>query len=341
MNQAIVDAKRQMQNWHQWQDAAVPEAAADLPLSRSWQWFGFEPLGTLNHREEFLQQFWRPLRQALSGFRRETHILLGGFSSGKVDGSPDGALWTGATGWFHGRLEHEWLGIRGSGEQVQLRWAEFHHHAQGVIQRTYLLVDLIDLLEQLGCSVLPRSRGAEGVYPPPLTGDGRVPDDLLEDETQASLRLIREFLFEGLNRFDQSQLQSMGVARYFHPAVRWYGPGGIGFCNGLQEFEDLHQKPWLHAFPDRKIQDLDSLFAEGAYVGSSGWDGVIAVHSGEYLQTPASGNRISFNGIDFWRREGDQFVENWVFVDMIHLFRQFGVDLLARVQRSGRTSGGA
>jgi len=38
------------------------------------------------------------------------------------------------------------------------------------------------------------------------------------------------------------------------------------------------------------------------------------------------------NGLDYWRRRGDPFIENWVFVDMVHLFRQFGVDLLARIR---------
>jgi predicted ester cyclase len=98
----------------------------------------------------------------------------------------------------------------------------------------------------------------------------------------------------------------------------------------LAEFENLHQKHWLHAFPDRAVQDLDCLFAEGAYTGGAGWNGVLATHTGRYLDCPATGKRIGVNGLDFWRREGDRFTENWVFVDMLHLFRQFGVDLLTR-----------
>jgi hypothetical protein len=35
--------------------------------------------------------------------------------------------------------------------------------------------------------------------------------------------------------------------------------------------------------------------------------------------------------LGFWRLEIDQYVENWVFVDMVHLFRQFGVDLFERI----------
>ena len=77
------------------------------------------------------------------------------------------------------------------------------------------------------------------------------------------------------------------------------------------------------------MQDLDCLFAEGAYTGGAGWNGVLVTHAGRYLDCPATGKRIGVNGLDFWRREGDKFTENWVFVDMLHLFRQFGVDLLA------------
>ena len=32
--------------------------------------------------------------------------------------------------------------------------------------------------------------------------------------------------------------------------------------------------------------------------------------------------------MDFWRRENDPLVEYWISVDMTHLLRQFGVDLL-------------
>ena len=35
--------------------------------------------------------------------------------------------------------------------------------------------------------------------------------------------------------------------------------------------------------------------------------------------------------MDLWRRENDPFGENWIFVDMIQLFRQFGVDLLQSI----------
>ena len=99
----------------------------------------------------------------------------------------------------------------------------------------------------------------------------------------------------------------------------------------MKEFEDFHQKPWLIAFPDRLVQDLDALIAEGSYSGGPAWAGVLATHTGPYLDCLPTGNQIEINGLDWWKREGDMYVENWVFVDMIHLFRQFGIDLFGRL----------
>ena len=59
--------------------------------------------------------------------------------------------------------------------------------------------------------------------------------------------------------------------------------------------------------------------------------GVATDHRGEYKGVPATGNSIEVNGLDWWKRDGEQLIENWVFVDMVHLFRQFGVDLFGRL----------
>ena len=153
------------------------------------------------------------------------------------------------------------------------------------------------------------------------------------DKVGDSLEHIRKFIFDGLNNYDQSDLESMGMADFFHPEVKWYGPGGIGACLSFSEFETLHQQPWLTAFPDRAVQNLDALFAEGNYSGAPGWSGVKATHTGDYLNHPPTGNKLEFNGLDWWKRNGEVYIENWVFVDMIHLFRQFGVDLFDRMKQ--------
>ena len=35
---------------------------------------------------------------------------------------------------------------------------------------------------------------------------------------------------------------------------------------------------------------------------------------------------------DWWRREGDLLVENWVFVDVPHVLKQLGNDLFATME---------
>ena len=131
------------------------------------------------------------------------------------------------------------------------------------------------------------------------------------------------------------------MADFFNPNVKWYGPGGIGACLSLEEFQDRHQKPWLVAFPDRKVQDLDSLFAEGALLAASGVVGVKAFHTGPFRDTPASGKPIGFSGLDLWLRQGDKFTENWVFVDMVDVYSQMGHDLfkIMREQAAVRQEG--
>lgn len=66
-------------------------------------------------------------------------------------------------------------------------------------------------------------------------------------------------------------------------------------------------------------------------VGASSLPGVQASHTGPYLGRAASGKPLAVNGIDFWCRDGDKFTENWVFLDMVHLFGQMGIDLMAKV----------
>jgi hypothetical protein len=72
-------------------------------------------------------------------------------------------------------------------------------------------------------------------------------------------------------------------------------------------------------------------------LASSGWAGVRATHAGPYLGEKATGRPIAVNGIDFWLRSGEQFTENWVFVDMIHLFGQMGIDLMERMREAAKT----
>ncbi len=325
--------------WKLWADIADAscESVADSfagVMTPDIQWHGFAPVGPLTGPKAIVEGFWSDFSKSFTGLTRETHLFFGGESDGRADGdiSKDGRSWVTGTGLFHGVFAEDYLTIPATGGQVSIRWGEFCCIEDDLITEIYFLIDLVDLMRQAGFNVLPPARGADGMYPAPAAKDGVLHEAAGNGETAYSLDHIRRFIFDGLNAFDEAGLESMGMADWFHPDVKWYGPGGIGACLSFREFEQLHQAPWLAAFPDRQVQDLDALFAEGKFTGAPGWAGVLATHTGTYLDQPATGNRIEFNGLDWWKRESEQYIENWVFVDMIHLFGQFGVDLFDRLR---------
>jgi len=301
-------------------------------------WHGHEPAGLLHGTEAFYGKFWAPLLESFPDLNRQTHLFFGGKSNGRIDGeiSKDGRMWVTGTGCFNATFARDYLGIPATGKEVNIRWGDCSRLEEGKIVEVFFMLDLIDLMQQAGCQILPPSLGVDNIYPPPEAKDGILLDVQDQKVSEYSLVHIRRFIFEGLNKYDESNIESMNVPGFFHPRVKWYGPGGIGACYSLEEFQKNHQIPWLQAFPDREVQHLDGLFAEANYSGGPGWTGVIATHTGEYKGVPATGNTITFNGLDWWKRDGEQIIENWVFVDMIHLFRQFGIDLFDKLQsRSG------
>jgi len=252
-------------------------------------------------RKQLVWDFWKSLEMAQAGdieavAQRYMHKDALWHGPAPIDDLQGPNAFVSGTGYFNGTFANDYLSIPATGRHV-----------------------------------LPLSRGIDGVYPPPQANGGVLLNAQDADESDYTLNHIRRFIFEGLNSYDQSELGSMGMADYFHPNVQWYGPGGIGACLSFKEFEENHQRHWLRAFPDRSVQNLDALIAEGSYSGAPGWAGVKATHTGDYLDCEATGQSLIVNGLDFWKLENDVYVENWVFVDMIHLFRQFGVDLFARI----------
>jgi len=322
--------------WDTLENSAIDELANGIgkTLALDFIWHGFDPINKLDGIAAFINDFWLPLKKSFPDLKRETHIFMGGESNGRIDGdiALDGAMWVSGTGYFNAVFEKDYLNIRATGKQVNIRWGEFCKMKNGKIIEIYFLIDVIDLMQQAGFELLPPSCGKDGLYPPPLANDGILLKPQDEAISNYSLKHIRKFIFEGLNGYDESDLKSMGMADYFSPNLQWYGPGGIGACLSFKEFEEFHQQPWLVAYPDRQVQNLDALIAEGNFSGGPGWAGVKATHTSQYLNFPATGKSIKINGLDWWKREGEMYIENWVFVDMVHLFRQFGVDLFERLE---------
>ena len=287
-------------------------------------WHGPHPINTLRGYRAVLDGFWVPLLAALPDIERRDDILIcGEFKAG---------AWVGASGYYTGTFANDWLGIPASGGILNIRFGEFSRLEAGKVQEVYLILDILDVLRQAGRwpSGLPKSPGVEDRVPGPATRDGVTTASPVAESRQ-SLDLV-EAMIKGLMEYDGRTLQSMAQQRFWHPQMMWYGPAGIGSSRALKGFQDVHQRAFLEAFPDRVGGDHKARIAEGNYVGSTGWPSVRATHLGPWLGVPPTGRRIGMRVMDFWRREGNLLRENWVFIDQLDLLLQMDFDVMERIR---------
>ena len=300
-----------------------PAALSDL-YHADVRWHGPHPINNHQGAKAVVKAFWEPFLKALPDVERRDDILIGGtFKNGS---------WIGATGYYTGTFTSDWLGIPKTGGVLNVHFGEFIRLIAGKVCEVYLILDILDVIRQAGRwpSDLPKSPGITDRAPGPASQDGIVLADCDATESNASLALV-EAMIAGLMSYDGQTLPSMGMTQFWHPQMMWYGPAGIGSSRRLKGFEDVHQRAFLTAFPDRVGGDHKARIGDGAYVGSTGWPSVRATHLGPWLGVPATGRRISMRVMDFWRREGDLLRENWVFIDQLDLLLQMDFDVMAKI----------
>lgn len=135
----------------------------------------------------------------------------------------------------------------------------------------------------------------------------------------AETKRVIEGMVDGLNdhRIDD-------IGEFFAEGFRWMGNCGCGTKNGLREFQDNWQRPFLAAFSGKVCIDEARLFM-GEWAAAFGRQE--AVHSGEFLGVPPTGKRVRIRYMDFWKVSGGKIVDNWVMVDFPDVLRQLGVDV--------------
>ena len=288
-------------------------------------WHGPHPINALRGSRAVLEEFWVPFLAALPDVERRDDIL--------ISGDFNGGAWIGATGYYTGTFVNDWLGIRATGGVLNVRFGEFSRLDGERVREVYLIFDILDVLRQSGQwpDGLPTSPGVADRVPGPATYDGVLHAACDPLESKRSLELV-EAMIRGLMEYDRRTLESMAQQRFWHPQMMWYGPAGIGSSRALKGFQDVHQRAFLTAFPDRVGGDHKARIAEGKYVGSTGWPSVRATHQGPWLGVSPSGHRIGMRVMDFWRREGNLLRENWVFIDQLDLLLQMDFDVMARIR---------
>jgi predicted ester cyclase len=288
------------------------------------------PVNELHGIDATLAELWSPLRDALPDAERREDIVLGGRYAD--------ADWISCMGHYVGTFLGAWLGIPPTNGVIAVRYAEAHRLSGDKIAESYIFIDWLDLLHQVGYFPLAPSLGREMRWLPPMTHDGVVLSPQDDGTSRATIERVLA-MHAALGNYDgrppsRDVLDVMHMADHWHPNMMWYGPAGIGTTRGLAGFENDHQIPFLVAFPDRGGSDLGHFIqvGDGHYAVTGGWGYLQATHTGDFLGMPPTGKRIRMRVMDFYRCTDETIVENWVPIDVPHILLQMGLDIFGRMR---------
>jgi predicted ester cyclase len=285
------------------------------------------PLGDLHGPNSLQDMAYRPLLHAIPDLERRDFIFIGGEANGRA--------WVGCAGHYVGVMERPFLDIPATRRLVAMRYQEFFRVEEGRVMEMQALWDIPHLMMQANAWPMAPSLGVNWHAPAPATQDGIVTGPQDPAVGQASLRLVLDMLTDMGKHPLGGGPEVMRLERYWHPKFCWYGPAGIGAMRGIDGFRRWHQIPFLKGMPDRRgaVTKAATFFAEGHYVGTTGWPNMEMTVSGDgWLGIAPGGQRITMRSLDFWRCENGLIRENWVLVDLLHVYHQLGVDVLARMR---------
>lgn len=283
------------------------------------------PFGDLTGPDAFLTQALGPLMAAIPDLERRDMIVMAGTT-------PEGQDWVGCMGNYMGTFLAPFMGIRPTGHLAHMRYHEFFRLERGRIVEMQAIWDIPELMMLAGVWPMAPQMGAYLCTPGPMSGDGLTTGG----DGAAALKHVRDMLSDLCRHPANPDPAVMRLADYWHPRVNWYGPAGIGTARGTAGFRNWHQIPFLQGMPDRKLDAMGNLMshwiAEGGYVAETGWPNMrLTLSEDGWMGIAPAGREVLLRSLDFWRLEGGLIRENWVLVDLLDLYAQVGVDVLARL----------
>ncbi|WP_375228799.1 ester cyclase [Roseobacter sp. S98] len=295
------------------------------------------PFETITGTDAWMEGAVMPLAKALPDLERRDFIVISG-------ATPEGADWIGCGGYYCGTFAAPWLDIPPTGHMVHLRFHEFYRIQDGRIVEMQALWDIPEVMMQAGAWPMSPSLGREWHVPGPATCDGLSQGPDGEEAGRRTCARIIDMLNHMKRHPCQGGPEVMEMERFWHPKMTWYGPSGIGTGRGISGFRNWHQIPFLNAMPDRG-QYLDEIeyhfFGDGNYAAVTGWPNMYqSITEGGWLGIAPPGKKVAMRSLDFWRLEGELIRENWVMVDLLHMYDQIGVDVLARMREFNKVRAG-
>jgi predicted ester cyclase len=283
------------------------------------------PFGDLTGPDALHDRAFAPLLAAMPDLERRDMIVLAGTT-------PEGQDWVGCMGNYMGTFIAPFLGIRPTGHLAHMRYHEFFRLEAGRIVGMQAIWDIPELMMVAGVWPMAPQMGAFLCTPAPMTGDGLT----ASGDGSAAITHVRAMLTDLCRHPADPDPKVMRLEAYWHPRFNWYGPAGIGTGRGNSGFRNWHQLPFLQAMPDRKLDSMGALsshwFGEGDYVCETGWPNMrLTLSEDGWMGIAPAGREVLLRSLDFWRLEGGLIRENWVLVDLLDLYAQVGVDVLARL----------
>ncbi|MEM7018795.1 MAG: ester cyclase [Pseudomonadota bacterium] len=284
------------------------------------------PFGTIEGPNAYFDNCLAPLHKAIPDLERRDMILLAGTT-------PEGQNWIGAMGNYMGTFLATFLDIPPTGHLVHMRYHEFFRVEDGMVVEMQAIWDIPELMMQARAWPMTPQLGAFLCTPAPMSGDGLT----ASGNGQASHDHVVAMLDDLCRYPSNPDPLVMQLDKYWHPRFNWYGPAGIGTGRGIAGFRHWHQIPFLRAMPDRGLDAMANLMShwisEGNYVCETGWPNMrLTLSADGWMGIAPVGKEVVLRSLDFWRMEDGLIRENWVSIDLLDLYKQIGVDVLARMR---------
>jgi len=284
------------------------------------------PFNELNGAEQVANNLWVPIKNSFKPIQRRMDIFYAGINS--LDTNE--GKWVTSMGHLMGIFNKPFFGIQPNFKSILLRYAEFYKVENDKITEGAIFLDIINLMQQLGLSVIPESTGLVGITPGPMNHKGLKLNISENAESRKTLELIhrmRDRLVKG------SKMKSVKdeLELDWHNDMIWWGPGGIGASYTIDGYIKGHTKPFQDGLEFIKFGGHILSSAEDDLGGWFGWPNLIMKTKGGYLGlTNASDIESEMRVVDLYRRDGDKIAENWIFIDHLHFLKLLGIDLLER-----------
>ena len=302
-------------------------------ITEDYIWRGYHPFNELSKAKDVSELFWQPFRYAFKNMQRRMDIFMAG--KNEIDGFE--SVWVVSMGHLMGLFDNEWLGIQPSRKMAFLRYCEFNKVQDGKITETAMFFDIPHVMIQVGLTPFPPQTAAHLVQPGPMTHEGLLFDEQDAAEGEKTLDAI-DFMVNDIRTWKEKQEMPLvdELRRSWHEDMIWWGPAGIGATYTIERYAEQHSGPFREGFKDRTFNGHLCRVAEGKFGGFFGWPNLTLTPSGGFMGMPATEKPGDMRVIDMYRREGDKLAENWIFIDLLHFWKQQGVDILERIAQNPR-----